>query len=55
MWKWVATLDVQELYQWMIQSRVHIVTMREIRARIGFGERCVENILECDQRQSIVS
>ena len=31
-WKWVATLDVQELYQWMLQSRVHIVVVREIHA-----------------------
>ena len=37
MWKWVVTLDVQELYQWLLQSRVHIVVVREIHARIGLG------------------
>ena len=37
-WKWVATLDVQELYWRMLQSRVHIVVVREIRARIGLVE-----------------
>ena len=28
-WKWVTTLDVQELYQWMWQLGVHIVVERE--------------------------
>ena len=28
----------------MLLSRVQIVTMREIYARIGFGQRCVESI-----------
>ena len=32
MWEWVATLNVQELYQWGLQLRLHIVVMREIRA-----------------------
>ena len=39
----------------MLQSRVHIVVVREIRAKIGLGRRCVESIVEYDQRQSIVS
>ena len=26
-WKWVVILDVQELYQWMLQSRVYIVIL----------------------------
>ena len=55
MWKWVTTLEVQELYQWMLQSRVHIVVVSEIRAKIGLGRRCVESMVEYDQRQSIVS
>ena len=29
--------------------------VREIRERIGFGQRFVESILKCDQRESIVS
>ena len=49
MWKWVATLDVQDLYQWMLQSRMHIVTVNEIRGRIRHGQRCVDNIIECGQ------
>ena len=28
----------------MLQSRVHIVVVREIRAKIGLGQRCVESI-----------
>ena len=55
MWKWLATLDVQELYQGMLQSRVRIVVVREIRARIELGWRCVESMVEYDLRQSIVS
>ena len=31
------------------------MTMREIHARIGLGRRCVESMVEYDQRQSIVS
>ena len=49
-WKWVSNLDVQELYQWMLQSRVHIVVVREIRAKLGLGRRCVESTIEYDQR-----
>ena len=55
MWKWIMTLDVQELHRWMLQARVRVVIGREIHARIRFGRRCVENIVEYDQRQSIVS
>ena len=29
--------------------------VREIHARIGLGQRCVESMVEYDQRQSIVS
>ena len=54
-WKWVVTLDVQELCKWMLQWRVHIVVVREIRASIGLGWRDVESMVEYDQRQSIVS
>ena len=50
-----SDLDVQELYQQMLQSRVHIVVVREIHARIGLGHRYVESMVEYDQRQSIVS
>ena len=53
--KWVANCNCQELYIWMLLSRVHTMTMGEICARIGFGQRCVESIAECDQRQSIIS
>ena len=35
----------------MFQSRVHIVVVREIRAKIGLGRRCVESMVEYDQRQ----
>ena len=35
----------------MLQSRVHIVFMREIRARIGLAGRDVESMVEYDQRQ----
>ena len=55
MWKWVVTPNVQELYQWMLQSRVHIVVVRGIHARIGLGRKDVESMVEYDQRQSIVS
>ena len=55
MWMWVATLDVQELHHWMLQSRGHMMIVREIRARIGFAWAYVESIVEYDQRQSIVS
>ena len=55
MWKSVATHDAQELYYWMLQSKLHIVTMREIHVRIRFGWRCVERIVTHDRRQSIVS
>ena len=55
MWKWVAIANVEELYQWMLQSRVHIVVVREIRASIGLDRRDVESMAEYDQRQSIVS
>ena len=38
MWKWVATLDVQELYQGLLQSKVHIVVVcvweRDLRSNI---------------------
>ena len=34
---------------------MHIVVVREIRARIGLGHRCVESMVEYDQRESIVS
>ena len=54
-WKWIVTLYVQELYRWMLQLRVHIVVVREIRARIGLGRRCVESMVEYDQMQSIGS
>ena len=37
-----------------LQSRVHIVVVREIRAKIGIGQRCVESMVEYDQRKSIV-
>ena len=39
----------------MLQSRVHIVVVREIRARIGLNQRDVESMAEYDQRQSIIS
>ena len=39
----------------MLQSRVHIVVVREIRARNGLGRSCVESMVEYDKRQSIVS
>ena len=39
----------------MLQSRVHTVVVREIRARIGFDRRDVESMAEYDQRPSIVS
>ena len=35
----------------MLQSRVHIVVVREIRAKIGLGRRCVESMVEYDQIQ----
>ena len=35
----VGTLDVQEIYQWLFQSRGHVVIGREIHARIRFGRR----------------
>ena len=38
-----------------VASRVHIVVVREIHAKIGLGGRCVESMVEYDQRQSIVS
>ena len=38
----------------MLQSRVHIVIAREIRARIGFGQRYMENIFKSEQRQNNV-
>ena len=44
-------LDVHELYQQMLQSRVHIVVVREIDARVEFSRRWVESIIEYDQRQ----
>ena len=31
------------------------MVVREIRAKIGLGQRCVESMVEYDQRQSIVS
>ena len=31
------------------------MVVREIRAKIGLGRRCVESMVEYDQRQSIVS
>ena len=34
---------------------MHIVVVIEIHAKIGLGRRCVESIVEYDQRQSIVS
>ena len=49
-WKWVGNLDVQELYQLMLWSRVHIVIVREIRARTWLGRRCVESMVEYDGR-----
>ena len=39
----------------MLQLRVHIVLVREIRARIGLDRRDVESMAKYDQRQSIVS
>ena len=39
----------------MLQSRVRIVVVREISARIGLGRRDVETMVEYDQRQSVVS
>ena len=38
-----------------VAIEVHIVVVSEIRARIGFGRRCVESMVEYDQRQRIVS
>ena len=43
-----------KLYQRMLQLRVHIVIMKEIRTRIGFDQRCVGSQVKHDQRQSIV-
>ena len=40
---------------WMSELRVHATIVIEIRARIGFVRRCVGNIVECDQRETIVS
>ena len=51
---WVVILDVQKLYQWMLQSRVHIMVVKEIRAKIGLGQRYVESMVEYGHRQSIV-
>ena len=31
------------------------MVVREIRAKIGLGQRCLESMVEYDQRQSIVS
>ena len=31
------------------------MVVREILAKIGLGRRCVENMVEYDQRESIVS
>ena len=39
----------------MLQSRVHIVVVREILARIGLDGRDVESMAEYDQRLSVVS
>ena len=39
----------------MLQSRVHIVVVREIRATIGIDWRDVESMAEYDQRESIVT
>ena len=38
-----------------MQSSVHIVNVIEICAPIGFGQRCVESVVEHDQRQSTIS
>ena len=38
---------------WMLQSRVHIVVVRGIHARIGLGRRDVESMVKYDQRQFI--
>ena len=39
----------------MLQSRVHIVVVGGIHAKIGLDRRDVESMVEYDQRQSIVS
>ena len=46
MWKWVATLDVQELYQLMLQIESAHCVVREIDAMIGLGGKCVESMVE---------
>ena len=52
MWKWVETLNVQELSNECHNWRC---TLGEICARIGLGPKYVESIVKCDRRQSIVS
>ena len=47
---WVVTVHVQECYELMSQLRVHVVSVREISARIGLGQRCVKSIVKYDQR-----
>ena len=39
MWKWVATLDFQNFANECCNRDLHIVVVKEIRARIGFGWR----------------
>ena len=38
----------------MSQSTMHLVIARKLCSTTGFGQRCVENIIECDQRLSII-
>ena len=39
----------------MLQLRMQIVVVREIRTRIGLGQRDVESMVGYDQRKNIVS
>ena len=39
----------------MLQFRVHPLIIREVCARVGFGRRCMERMVEYDQSQRIVS
>ena len=40
------SLNVQELHIWRLKSRVHVVIVREIRARIEFERICVESMVD---------
>ena len=54
---WTSLIDTKPVIEGNEQFAidVHFVIVRGIGARIGFGRRCVERVVECDRRQSIVS